>query len=174
MGSPSLPFLIKGCGIEAKMLKAHHVLESFGNAKTNRNDNSSRFGKYITMACGKKLEWAHITCYLLEKSRVVSQQSGERNYHLFYQLVQGTKHHKRLNVTLHSLEWYKYLTGNAKDEECDDAETFTVLLEEMPSLGFTASAMENLFQICTAILLLGNIEYTDTEADETTISMETR
>jgi len=78
-------------GLEEQVVQTNPVLEAFGNAKTTRNDNSSRFGKFIRIHFGPmgKLAGADIETYLLEKARVISQQAAERSYHIFYQIFSG-------------------------------------------------------------------------------------
>lgn len=82
----------KGGNLEEQVVQTNPVLEAFGNAKTTRNDNSSRFGKFIRIHFGPmgKLAGADIETYLLEKARVISQQPLERSYHIFYQLMSGS------------------------------------------------------------------------------------
>ncbi|XP_014187263.2 myosin heavy chain, fast skeletal muscle, partial [Haplochromis burtoni] len=79
--------------LEDQIIAANPLLEAYGNAKTVRNDNSSRFGKFIRIHFGTtgKLASADIETYLLEKSRVTFQLSAERSYHIFYQLMTGHK-----------------------------------------------------------------------------------
>lgn len=87
--------------------------EAFGNAKTVRNDNSSRFGKYIDISFNKMgvIEGANIEQYLLEKSRIVAQNSGERNYHIFYCMLAGMTQNEKQQFDLQDASHYKYLTG---------------------------------------------------------------
>ena len=123
----------------ALVLATNPILESFGNSKTSRNNNSSRFGKWLEIVYDKgnlnipnKLKGAKITQYLLEKSRVVSQSSEERNYHIFYQLCSSSYN------GLNSSENYKYLnsgclTINGVNDKADLAVTVT----SMKRIGFT-------------------------------------
>ena len=89
------------------------LLAAFGNAKTVRNDNSSRFGKYIDISFNKKgvIEGANIEQYLLEKSRIVAQNPGERNYHIFYCMLAGMTREEKHQFELQEANNYKYLTG---------------------------------------------------------------
>lgn len=100
-------------GVKEKLLQSNPVLEAFGNAKTNRNDNSSRFGKYMDVQFDftGEPQGGNILNYLLEKSRVIHQSQGERNFHIFYQLLSGASDDllKRLQLK-RNMDMYYYLT----------------------------------------------------------------
>lgn len=90
-------------------------MEAFGNAKTVRNENSSRFGKYIDIqfdTSGTSIVGAKIEQYLLEKSRIVSQNTGERNYHIFYSMLAGMQRSQKEKLELVSADHYQYLNKN--------------------------------------------------------------
>jgi len=93
------------------------IFVAFGNAKTIRNDNSSRFGKYIDIHFSKDgvIEGAKIEQYLLEKSRIVAQSTDERNYHIFYCMLAGLSAEDKKKLDLQDASHYKYLTGVCKD-----------------------------------------------------------
>jgi myosin heavy subunit len=149
--------------VEENILLANPILEAFGNAKTLRNNNSSRFGKWVEIhfdkqghICGAKTQ-----NYLLEKSRVVSQTQGERNYHIFYQLCSGASDKLRKQFSIGKPEDYKYLnqSGCIAIEGTDDKADFQEVEDAMKKIKFSDTERESVFQIITAVLHLGNINY---------------
>lgn len=100
--------------IEEKILRCNPILEAFGNAKTVRNDNSSRFGKYVRIwlnGTNKKILGASITKYLLEKTRVTTVAEGERNYHIFYHFIKGCKELSKYGIS-EDPKTYKFLDSD--------------------------------------------------------------
>jgi len=154
-------------GIEQQVLDANPVLESFGNAKTVRNDNSSRFGKFIEVEfdSGGQLLSAQISNYLLEKSRIVTQQPDERNYHVFYHVCAGVSSVPALQkrLKLGPAEDYEYTKGLDTIDGVDDSSEFTQVLDCMMSLGFNAEERDSILKIVAAVLHLGNMEFVKTE-----------
>ena len=149
--------------IEQQILEANPILEAFGNAKTIRNDNSSRFGKYIDIHFNKSgvIEGAKIDQYLLEKSRIVCQASGERNYHIFYCMLAGMTKEERIKLNLADASKYFYLMQG----DCitcdgrDDAAEFADIRSAMKVLMFSDAEIWELLMILAALLHLGNIRY---------------
>ncbi|EPY50612.1 myosin II heavy chain [Schizosaccharomyces cryophilus OY26] len=157
----SNPHVISGEQLEEQILKTNPVLESFGNAKTVRNNNSSRFGKFIKVefSISGEIANASIEWYLLEKSRVVHQSSQERNYHIFYQLLIGADSSLRKKLLLsNDFNDYEYLKNSSRTiPGINDAEEFKGLLSSLKILGFSEKEMLNLFSIISIILHIGNI-----------------
>ncbi|XP_023197958.1 unconventional myosin-VIIa-like isoform X2 [Xiphophorus maculatus] len=149
--------------IEQQVLEATPILEAFGNAKTIRNDNSSRFGKYIDIHFNKRgaIEGAKIEQYLLEKSRVCRQAADERNYHIFYCMLKGMGPEMKAKLGLGLARDYCYLTaGNCT--ECDgrdDLADYSSILSAMKVLMFSETENVEISKLLAAILHMGNLRF---------------
>uniref|UniRef100_A0A3Q2GJ36 Myosin VIIB n=1 Tax=Cyprinodon variegatus TaxID=28743 RepID=A0A3Q2GJ36_CYPVA len=152
--------------IEQQILEANPILEAFGNAKTIRNDNSSRFGKYIDVnfTKGGAIEGARVEQYLLEKSRVCRQAPEERNYHIFYYMVMGMSPDQKKILSLGTAAEYKYLTmGNCTScEGRDDVKEYAHFRSALKILMFTETDSWEIFKLLAALLHLGNVEFEST------------
>ncbi|XP_076621991.1 unconventional myosin 10A isoform X1 [Colletes latitarsis] len=148
--------------VTEQILEATPLLESFGNAKTPRNDNSSRFGKYLEVYFRDGvIIGGRITQYLLEKSRIVTQASEERNYHVFYELLAGLDQQLRDKYGLLTPDKYFYLNqgGNCEIDGKSDTQDFKALLSAMQVLGFTSEEQDTIFKILASVLHLGNVYF---------------
>uniref|UniRef100_A0A8D3D8C4 Myosin VIIAa n=1 Tax=Scophthalmus maximus TaxID=52904 RepID=A0A8D3D8C4_SCOMX len=149
--------------IEQQVLEANPILEAFGNAKTIRNDNSSRFGKYIDIHFNKRgaIEGAKIEQYLLEKSRVCRQAFDERNYHVFYCMLKGMTADEKKKLGLSKATDYTYLTMG-KCTVCDgrdDLKEYSNIRSAMKVLMFTDKENWEISKLLAAILHMGNLRY---------------
>ncbi|XP_076969615.1 unconventional myosin-VIIa isoform X5 [Tamandua tetradactyla] len=149
--------------IEQQVLEATPILEAFGNAKTIRNDNSSRFGKYIDIHFNKRgaIEGAKIEQYLLEKSRVCRQAPDERNYHVFYCMLEGMSKEQKRRLGLGQATEYNYLAmGNCITcEGREDSQEYANIRSAMKVLMFTDTENWEISKLLAAILHLGNLQY---------------
>ncbi|XP_037548459.1 unconventional myosin-Vb [Nematolebias whitei] len=148
--------------VEEKVLASNPIMEAIGNAKTTRNDNSSRFGKYIQIVFSRHYHiiGANMRTYLLEKSRVVFQAEDERNYHIFYQLCASASLPEFEDLSLTSAEDFTYtsLGENIFIEGVNDAEDFLKTREAFSLLGVKESSQSSIFKVLASILHLGNVE----------------
>nr|XP_027213444.1 unconventional myosin-VI-like isoform X1 [Penaeus vannamei] len=181
--------------LEQKILDANPVLEAFGNAKTTRNNNSSRFGKFIEIHFNEKhsVVGGFISHYLLEKSRIVVQGPHERNYHIFYQLCAGAPEQLRQQLKLGTPDQFNYLRkgctqyfcgkdtekslaanrksgnhqkkGPLKDPMLDDVKDFAAMDKALSNLGLTSQERLAIYTTVAAVLHLGNISFEDNPED---------
>ncbi|KAK0416370.1 hypothetical protein QR680_012444 [Steinernema hermaphroditum] len=181
--------------IEKSILETNPILEAFGNAKTLRNNNSSRFGKFVEIHFGAELNVAggFVSHYLLEKSRLCHQQTGERNYHVFYQLISGADDSTRQRLNLKSPEQFQYLKhgctqffvsesvrgkipstaisaecreeGFLEDSMVDDYSDFQTLSKALVDIGVPSTESSAIFDIIAALLHLGNIGFVENAED---------
>ncbi|KAF8163022.1 P-loop containing nucleoside triphosphate hydrolase protein [Crassisporium funariophilum] len=158
--------------IERQILATNPILEAFGNAKTTRNDNSSRFGKYIQILFdgGQEIVGARIRTYLLERSRIVYQPLTERNYHIFYQLCAGAPSKERKDLGLDSdINKFHFLKQGGPSSTpingVDDAEEFRATQQALSTVGISVEKQWAVFRLLAALLHLGNVKITQMRAD---------
>jgi len=147
---------------EEAILATNPIMEAFGNAKTTRNDNSSRFGKYIEIMFDKdtNIIGARIRTYLLERSRLVFQPLKERNYHIFYQLVAGVTDKERQELGLLPIEQFEYLNqGNTPTiDGVDDKAEFNATKQSLKTIGVSDAQQNEIFKLLAGLLHLGNVK----------------
>ncbi|XP_033741492.1 unconventional myosin-VI-like isoform X2 [Pecten maximus] len=181
--------------IEQRILESNPLLEAFGNAKTMRNNNSSRFGKFIEIHFSGKMMLAggFISHYLLEKSRICVQSSNERNYHIFYRLCAGAPDDLYQKLKLAPPDHFRYLNrgctqyfcgrqsdkamsqgrkskqylkdGSLSDPVIDDVQNFKICDDAMKHLGFSDVDRLSVYKLVAGVLHLGNIGFEENHED---------
>ncbi|KAG7385354.1 hypothetical protein PHYPSEUDO_001568 [Phytophthora pseudosyringae] len=162
----------------SELMSANPILECFGNARTLRNDNSSRFGKFVRMFfegheldASLRMVGTSVETYLLEKVRVVHQNDGERNFHVFYELLAGADADMKKGLHLENLSAreFQYINGGQcfqRNDGVRDDKQFQLVLQSMKVLGFTDVEQEAIWKILSALLHLGNVLFVSSSEDE--------
>ncbi|XP_031843700.1 myosin heavy chain isoform X12 [Nomia melanderi] len=149
--------------LEDQVVQTNPVLEAFGNAKTVRNDNSSRFGKFIRIHFGPsgKLAGADIETYLLEKARVISQQALERSYHIFYQMMSGSVNGLKEQCFLSNniYDYNNVSQGKITIPNVDDGEECLLTDQAFDVLGFTQEEKNDIYKITAAVMHMGGMKF---------------
>ncbi|XP_019513708.1 PREDICTED: myosin-14 [Hipposideros armiger] len=145
--------------LERQLLQANPILEAFGNAKTVKNDNSSRFGKFIRINfdVAGYIVGANIETYLLEKSRAIRQAKDECSFHIFYQLLGGAGEQLKADLLLEPCSHYRFLTNGPASSPGQERELFQETLESLRVLGFTHEEITSMLRTVSAVLHFGNI-----------------
>uniref|UniRef100_A0A673HCL3 Myosin-11-like n=1 Tax=Sinocyclocheilus rhinocerous TaxID=307959 RepID=A0A673HCL3_9TELE len=148
--------------LEKQLLQANPILEAFGNAKTIKNDNSSRFGKFIRINFDVTgfIVGANIETYLLEKSRCIRQAKTERAFHIFYYMVAGAQDKLREELLLENFNNYRFLSaGHVQITGNQDDEMYEETMEAIDIMGFTVEERTDVLKVVSTVLQLGNIEF---------------
>ncbi|XP_078242066.1 myosin-4 [Pogona vitticeps] len=156
--------------LEDQIISANPLLEAFGNAKTVRNDNSSRFGKFIRIHFGAtgKLASADIETYLLEKSRVTFQLKAERSYHIFYQIMSNKRPEliEMLLITTNPYDFHFVSQGEITVPSINDQEELMATDEAIDILGFTAEEKTAIYKLTGAVMHYGNMKFKQKQREE--------
>ena len=167
--------------MEQQVLQSNPILESFGNARTIRNDNSSRFGKFIEIQFTDvgHFAGASIETYLLEKVRLISQTEGERNYHIFYELLEGLPERDldRYYLTDYGIDDFIMTNQSGIYDRRDgvsDGDTFKDLLVAMETMDFSKEEQTDIFTITCALLHSSNLTFKSITADESEIDRDNK
>jgi len=162
--------------VEQQVLDSNPILEAFGNARTIRNDNSSRFGKYIDIrfSASGKLTGASIDTYLLEKVRLIHQTEGERNFHIFYQFLESATEDDRDEFFLGDMQLEDFALVNQsgtynRRDMVSDVDMHTEMMDAMAIMGFNLGMIRDIMRLVVAVLYSGNMTFTETNRGETCI-----
>ncbi|MGH0175751.1 UNVERIFIED_CONTAM: hypothetical protein FKN15_071298 [Acipenser sinensis] len=148
--------------LERQLLQANPILESFGNGKTVKNDNSSRFGKFIRINFDVTgyIVGANIETYLLEKSRAIRQAKDERTFHIFYQLLAGAGEHLKSDLLLEGFNNYRFLSnGNIPIPGQQDKDNFQETMDAMNIMSFNHDEILAMLKVVSSVLQFGNIVF---------------
>merc|ERR1719264_1652925 len=163
--------------LEQQLLKANPILEAFGNAKTVKNDNSSRFGKFIRINFDTSgyIAGANIETYLLEKARVIRQADDERTFHVFYQLLAGTSQEQKKKYIIEPGKSYTFLSQNEVTVGgIDDAEEFAATMQALRIMGVTDDDLDSIWKVVSGVMLFGNMEFKqERNSDQAILSDDT-
>eukprot|EP00914_Ancora_sagittata_P031282 GHVO01063276.1.p1 GENE.GHVO01063276.1~~GHVO01063276.1.p1 ORF type:complete len:772 (+),score=161.73 GHVO01063276.1:306-2318(+) len=154
--------------IQTAVMAANPVLEAFGNAKTTRNNNSSRFGRFMQLqvAATGGIEYGSVRGFLLEKSRVLTQSPAERSYHIFYQMLKGSSDEYRSKLKLRSVLDYKFINKECTDVPgMDDYQEWQDVIESLESMGMSANQKLSIASIVSGVLMLGDVRLVEKEMD---------
>lgn len=155
--------------VEKQILATNPIMEAFGNAKTTRNDNSLRFGKYLEILFDSDtaIVGARIRTYLLERSRLVFQPKNERNYHIFYQVLAGMSDAQKAQLSLETADDYRFTNqgGSSTIDGLDDADEFKATNDALALIGINADRQFEIYKVLAALLHIGNIQITATRND---------
>ncbi|KAK9844720.1 hypothetical protein WJX74_005896 [Apatococcus lobatus] len=163
-----------GSSVEQQVLQSNPLLEAFGNAKTVRNDNSSRFGKFVELQFNLKgrISGAAVRTYLLERSRVCNITNPERNYHAFYQLCYGASEEERERWSLKNAQDFHYLNQSSCYDlpRVSNAKEYQDTRRAMTLVGIPIEEQDAVWQLVAVVLHLGNLQFTEGEEDSSRVS----
>uniref|UniRef100_A0A8R1I4E6 Uncharacterized protein n=1 Tax=Caenorhabditis japonica TaxID=281687 RepID=A0A8R1I4E6_CAEJA len=163
--------------LEHQLLQANPILEAFGNSKTVKNDNSSRFGKFIRINFDMSgyISGANIEFYLLEKSRVLRQAHDERSFHIFYQILRGCSAKEKSEYLLETVDNYRFLVNHGITlPNVDDVQEFHSTLNSMKIMGFADDEISSILRVVSSVLLLGNLEFTQEKKSDQAMLQDDR
>lgn len=156
--------------LEQQLLQCNPLLEALGNAKTTKNDNSSRFGKFIKITFGNNgyISGGSIVSYLLEKNRVVKQGRDERSFHIFYQLCEALPPAEKTKLKLTTPEDFEFFnkSGCVRVPSVNDTKDFELARQALKTLSFTDEEQNTLFTVVAAVMHLGNLKFKGDEQAE--------